>query len=96
MMELKISKEKDNKVIGRKELNFEINYERAPPNKLQIIEELAKKTNTNQNLIVIKKISNVFGMRKLMCNANIYGDEKSISKFEPKYILNRIKKAKEK
>ncbi len=95
-MEIKIMNEYENKVIGRKEITFEINYTQNPPSRLQAKNELAKQIKVEPNLVVIKKMANVFGLRKMICNANVYPDEKILTKFEPKYIIKRLKKAEEK
>lgn len=93
-MEIKIMNEYENKVIGRKEITFEINYTQNPPTRLQAKNELAKQIKVEPDLIVIKKMANVFGLRKMICNANVYPDEKILTKFEPKYLIERLKKEK--
>ena len=94
-MELNVVKDEKNKVIGRREIKAEVYYEQ-PPKKQEVLEELAKKLNANKDLIIIKKLSNVFGTRKIICTANLYADEATLNKFEPKYLTKRIKKKEEK
>jgi ribosomal protein S24E len=95
-MELKIISDNENKVVGRREIKAEINYEQAPPSKQDVLEELAKQLKAEKNLIIIKRLSNVFGLRKMICTANLYADEKTLNKFEPKYLIKRIKKEEKK
>lgn len=91
-MEIKIIKENENKLIKRKEIDFEVNYPKAPPKKIEILDELSKKMNVDKNLIVIRKVVNVFGMRRMVGNAHVYSDIQILKKFEPKHILERVKR----
>ena len=95
-MELRILNDKENKLLERREVNFELVYEKAPPTRLQALELLAKQLKVGENLVIIKKLGNVFGLRKILGNANVYSDPKNLEKTEPKHLINRIKKAKEK
>ncbi|MCD6575909.1 MAG: hypothetical protein J7K73_01985 [Nanoarchaeota archaeon] len=95
-MEIKVIEEKENKLIGRKELTIEITYDQKPLTRVEALTEIAKKIEAPEELMVLKKMSNVFGTRKTICGVNVYGDEATLKKFEPKHILERIKKAKEK
>lgn len=95
-MEIKVIEEKENKVVGRKELTIEINYDQKPLTRVEALTEIAKKIETPEELIVLKKMSNVFGTRKTICSINVYSDGATLKKFEPKHTLERIKKAKEK
>ena len=90
-MEINIINEKENKAINRKEINFEINYTQAPPKKVAARKELSKLIKSDENLILIRKMSNAFGKRKMVCIAHIYPDEKILKKFEPEYLIKRIK-----
>ncbi len=95
-MELRILKNNENKLLARNEVNFEIKYEKAPPTRLQALELLARQLKVGENLVIIKKLSNVFGLRKILGNANVYSNANDLAKTEPKHLINRIKKAKEK
>ncbi len=94
MMNLKVKNVKENNLIGRKEIEFEIDYEKTPKRE-EIIEMLSRVGNFNKDLLVIKKIRNVSGIRKSVGYAHEYKDEETLNRFEPKYIIKRWKHGKE-
>lgn len=90
-MEIDIVNQKENKPINRKELEVLVIYPEAPPSRLVVKKEVSKKVNAEDKLVVVKKMANVFGNRKIICNVNVYADEKTLDKYEPKYIIKRNK-----
>ena len=56
-MELKIISEQT-KVIPRKELKIEIKFDNITPKRLELKKLVAKKTNSKEELIIIKNIYN--------------------------------------
>ncbi|MCD6371527.1 MAG: 30S ribosomal protein S24e [Candidatus Aenigmarchaeota archaeon] len=88
-MEIIIKDKKENGLLDRTEVNFEIVYENAPPKRPEIKEALAKALNVNPNLVVVEKIRNVFGMRKSVGYAHVYNKEESLNKYERKHLLKR-------
>jgi len=89
-LELRIKQKEENQMIGRTELKFELVYEQAPPTRIQIREMLAKELNANPNLIVVRKMHNVFGMRKNIGTVHVYPDEATFKKYVSKYVLVRM------
>lgn len=90
MMEIKIKEKQENLVIGRTELRFELNYEQAPPTRAQVIEGIAKELGVNPKLVVVRKMHDVFGIRKNAGTAHVYPDEATMRKYVSKYILIRM------
>ena len=91
-MEINIINEMENKPVNRKEINFEVVYKQAPPTRNGVKKELATKANVDSNLTIVRKMSNVFGERKMLCNAHVYPDKKTLEKYEPKHIIKRMEK----
>ncbi len=87
-MNVKIIKSKENELIGRREVEFEIEYEQMPKRE-QILEVLAKVGNLNKDLLVIRKLRNVFGVRKSVGVAFEYKDIETLKKYEPEYVIKR-------
>ena len=87
-MNAKIINSKENELIGRREIEFEIEYEQMPTRQ-QIIEVLAKVGNFNKDLLVVRKLRNVFGARKSKGIAYEYKDAETLKKYEPEYVLKR-------
>ena len=89
MMNIKVISTKENPLIGRKEIEFEVEYQK-PLKREEILDALSK-LGFEKNLIVIRKIKNVTGVRKSVGIAHEYKDENSLTKFEPKFIIKRWK-----
>ncbi|MCD6547674.1 MAG: hypothetical protein J7K22_03935 [Nanoarchaeota archaeon] len=89
-MEIKIISETENKVIPRKELNIEVDYEQAPPKRIEVRDALAEQLKKEKNLVIVKKLANVFGQRKMFGNVNVYEKDEDVKKYEPKHILKRL------
>jgi ribosomal protein S24E len=89
-MVLKIKDKKDNGMIGRIECSFVLDYEQAPPTRQQIREELAKEFNIDPGLVVVRKMHNVFGIRRNVGTAHIYNDPVTLKKYVSKYVLVRM------
>ena len=89
-MEITIKEQKENKLIGRTEINFEVDYTGASPKKLELRNDLAKQLNAKPELVTIKRVRNVFGLRKGVGLACLYKDETQLKKYESKYIMRRM------
>ena len=94
MMNARILNSRENKLIGRREIEFEIEYEKMPKRE-EIIELLSKVGELNKELLIIKKIENVSGIRKSKGIAYEYESKEKMKKFEPEYRIKRWKVGKE-
>ncbi len=83
-MEFKIEKQEDKLLVDREEIILKITNIEATPSNAQVQEVIAKLTNKNKELIVIKKIHQKFGMHEAIVTAYIYNSEESKKKFEIK------------
>ena len=93
-MNIKILNSTENKLIGRREIEFEIDYEKIPKRE-EILEVLSKEGQFNRELLIIKKIDDISGIRKSYGIAYEYQNERDMKKFEPKYRIKRWKIGKE-
>ena len=89
-MEIRIKERQETQMIGRIELRFDVVYEQAPPTRQQVREALGKELNVSPNLVVVRKMHDVFGLRKSVGTAHIYGDEINMKKYVSKYVLIRM------
>ena len=88
-MKIEIKKQKDNHLLNRTEVKFEIDHANsATPNRTDVMDMVATKTNRDKKFIVIKQINTKYGENISVGLAYIYNDEKSM-KAEPKYSLKR-------
>ena len=87
-MDVKIVNSRENELMNRREIEFEIEYEKMPTRN-QILEVLAKVGNFNKDLLIIRKLRNVFGARKSKGIAFEYKNAETLKKYEPEYVLKR-------
>lgn len=80
---MKDIKETEMKLLGRKRIKFEIEHSgQATPQKSTIKEQIAKKYNTEPNLVSIRHVYTRFGVPKARVIAHIYKDEKTLKFLE--------------
>jgi len=91
-MELKISEEKDNPLLHRKEVIAEITFDKATPSNAEVSKELADKLKAKEELIVIKKIAGGFGSTSAKVTAYVYADKEQKERVEPKIKVKEVKK----
>lgn len=90
-MELNITNEGYNPALERKEIEFEVNTSVTPSRK-EIKKKLAALKNTEEELVVIKYIKQLFGEHRAVGKAHIYKSAEMLKKVEPRYLLERGKK----
>ena len=81
-MQSKILEEKDSKLLERKEIKLEVNFDKSTPSNLDMKKSIANIFKTSEELILIKKIHQHFGANKATVQANIYKDIEKLKKTE--------------
>jgi len=90
-LDLKITSERDNPLLERREVEFKVSYEKTAPTRKEVIASLAAKLNAKEDLVVIEKMTTGFGTRMLLGNAKLYGNANSLKSVEYDYTLKRGK-----
>ena len=93
-MEIAITSEVDNKLLNRREIEFEILGTGATPSRREVKKALCAKLGADEELIVIDYIKQWFGKR-VTGRAKIYANKDALA-IEPEYKLKRDKKGEEK
>lgn len=89
MIEVKIIDERENKLIGRKEIKFQLDYDK-PPTRKEIKDKLMEVLGVqNHRLLVVRRMRNVFGLPRSIGLAHLYENEERLRKFEPAHIIKR-------
>ncbi|MEM3399925.1 MAG: 30S ribosomal protein S24e [Candidatus Micrarchaeia archaeon] len=86
--DLQIESEKLNPLLRRREISFSISFDAATPSRKDILALLCSKMNLDPKLVVIDKLDQEYGMKKLKGYAKAYADEKSM-KLEKRYKIAR-------
>lgn len=92
----KVLNETDNKLLNRKEIEYEVEYSGATPTKEKIKDELAKDLKLNPELVVVKHIYPYYGKRKSKVIVYIYDNVDNLKRIEIKNKKAKIEKVEEK
>ncbi|AMM53248.1 30S ribosomal protein S24e [Pyrococcus kukulkanii] len=89
-MEIRITEVKENKLIGRKEIYFEIYHPGEPtPSRKDVKGKLVAMLDLNPETTVVQYIRSYFGSYKSKGYAKYYYDKDRMFYIEPEYILVR-------
>lgn len=94
-MEIKIEKKQFKPLIDRDEIILRISDSKITPTNAQVQAETAKMINTSADIIVVKKISQKFGMHESEALVYAYKSQEALKKFEPKPKKSKKEKSKE-
>ncbi|HIK00534.1 TPA: 30S ribosomal protein S24e [archaeon] len=83
-MEVKITKQIENKLLNRKELRVLIDNNGATPKSDDIAGKVAALLNVDKNLIVIETTHQYFGVRRAEAYIKVYNTLEDLQKTEPK------------
>ena len=87
-MELRIVEKKENKLLKRAEISFELGFDKAVPARKEVRDALSTSLGANPELIVIVKIKNRYGTRSAKGMAHAYKDKAAMG-VEKKHLLVR-------
>ncbi|MBU4406900.1 MAG: hypothetical protein KKB24_04855, partial [Candidatus Altiarchaeota archaeon] len=87
-MNIEILEEKENPLLGRKEIRFRVDYKGKTPGFEEVRNELITKVSADKNLTIIDSVNSDFGSQSAFAYAKIYKDEKSM-KVEPGYRIGK-------
>ena len=91
-MELKITNDRENALMGRREITFYIDGEEKTPSAAAGKKELCKKLNLDPESTIVTKVEQRFGMRRAECAAHSYKEHGAMERNEPAHLLERVKK----
>jgi ribosomal protein S24E len=91
-MELKITKEHDNVMLKRKEVEASVSFSKSTPSNADVAKALATKMSASEDVVVVKQILGGFGSSSAAIKAYVYASKEQKDKWEPKI---KVKKAAE-
>ena len=90
-MEIKILSEKTNKLLKRREIQFQVEHEKlsstAP--RLAVKRAVADSLKVNVDLVFIRKFETKTGTHQAFGTANLYDSVESAKRVEPAHIVKR-------
>ena len=93
-LELKIINIKEEPLLSRKLVKANIEFEKSTPSYQEVTSSLSSSLKTDEKLIAIRHIYNLFGAKKADVIAYVYIDENKKQFIEPKLKEKKEKKAK--
>jgi small subunit ribosomal protein S24e len=88
-MDVKVLSSRENKVMGRKELEFVVVSESSPRSD-EVRAELCKSNGISPELMVVVRIDSQYGSRTSRGIAHAYETKEALMRFESKHILKRL------
>jgi len=89
-MKIEITDQKENPLQKRKEVYFTIDHVgETTPGRNAVAEDIAKKTKSKRDCVVIDNIESVYGIGKSKGYAKVYDSKESAMSYENKYLLKR-------
>lgn len=94
-IQINVTDKKEEPLLSRTMLKATLEFEKATPSYQEVSTLLATHLKTDEKLIAIKHIYNLFGSKKAEVIAYAYSDENKKQFTEPKIKEKKEKKAKE-
>ncbi|MDD5337199.1 MAG: 30S ribosomal protein S24e [Candidatus ainarchaeum sp.] len=88
-MDAKIISNKENGIIGRKEIHMEVSFEKNTPNRKELKQFLCSKVGANPDTAVLRSVETNFGIRALKALLHVYQSKEAALATEPRHILAR-------
>jgi ribosomal protein S24E len=83
-MELKITNQKENVLLQRKDVTAHVAFDKATPSNADVAKALATKLSVAEDVIVVKQIDGGFGKHIATISAYVYDSKEQKMKIEPK------------
>ncbi|WOF17078.1 30S ribosomal protein S24e [Methanoplanus sp. FWC-SCC4] len=88
-MDFEFTRDEENKLLDRTELDFILTYEGATPSRREIIGKLCALRNVDPKLCVVDSLVGEFGKQEIVGRARIYGDVSALKATELEYVVER-------
>jgi small subunit ribosomal protein S24e len=88
-MEIEILEERENPLLGRKELKFRILHDRETPKRAEVREKLIGHLKAKKEIVVLDSIHSKFGARESVGEARIYKTKERAVQVEQPYLLEK-------
>ncbi len=88
-MEVTVKSEKQNPILRRKEIEFEVNVEKSTPQRTELRKAVASHFKAKPELVVVDRITQRFGDRKASAIARIYEEKEALERLELGHIKSK-------
>lgn len=91
-MEIKVLEEKNNPLLQRREIQFNVSHNLGTPSREEIKGKLAAYLNSKPELVIIERMKSDFGRRETKGYAKIYESVDRLKNVETEHIIQRNEK----
>jgi small subunit ribosomal protein S24e len=89
--DLKITGDRRNELLKRRELSFTLGYTGSTPSRSEVMGKLCAILNLDEKRVVLDSVKTRFGERRMVGSARVYDDEAMLRKTEQGYLMERGK-----
>jgi ribosomal protein S24E len=86
---MKIVKEFDNKLLKRKEVEFDVDSQGTTLSRPDIKEKAVKALKADEKLVVVSSIASRFGSTLTQVIVYVYEDEQTLKRLTPEHVAKR-------
>ncbi len=88
-MDIQVISEKNNPLLGRREVKFKVTHDAATPSRKAVVERIAATMNSKPGLVIVDKLDTEFGKLETYGYAKIYETEERAKQVEREHIVQR-------
>ncbi|MBP2133376.1 small subunit ribosomal protein S24e [Methanomicrobium sp. W14] len=88
-MDFEFTRDEENKLLNRTELDFVLKYEGATPSRKEILGKLCALRNADPKKCVVDSLEGEFGKQEIVASARIYENEEDLKATELDYVVKR-------
>ena len=87
--DLKITGDRRNELLKRRELSFTLGYTGSTPSRSEVMGKVCAILNLDEKKVVLDSVKTRFGERTMLGSARVYDDEAMLRKTERGYLMER-------
>lgn len=88
-MEIEIIEDKENVLLGRRELKFRVSHSGPTPRREEVRERLIALFNSSRDVLIVESLKPVFGVEQAVGYAKIYESPERLREIERDYVVLR-------
>lgn len=88
-MEIEIIEDRENALLGRRELKFRVSHSGGTPRREDVRERLIALFNSNRDVLIVENLKPVFGVEQAVGYAKIYESPERLKEVERDYVILR-------
>jgi small subunit ribosomal protein S24e len=87
--DLKITGDRRNELLKRRELSFALGYTGSTPSRSEVMGKVCAILSLDEKKVVLDSVKTRFGERRMEGTARVYDDEEMLRKTERPYLMDR-------